>query len=96
MLKLLYGYGLDSDGTTLMLGRIAKRENKKTGKVEEYILKPIYPSSIKDAIRSLFKIKQREIIAEENLTFEEFFSKLEKIYEDFEKLLGNRVKDDIK
>lgn len=96
MLRLPYGYGLDADGTTLICGKVAQRLNKKTGQNEDYLTKVVYPSSIKGAIRHVFRVKTLELVSEHEYDIKTFLKELEALEKQFERFLGNTIKDEIK
>lgn len=96
MLKLPYGYGLDADGTTFILGKITSRVNKNTGEEETILTKTVYPDSVKSALRYIFKAKTRDMISEKDWDLPTFLKELEALEQRLERFLGNTVKDEIK
>ncbi len=62
MIHVIDDFVIDSDGTQYLMGKLAKRINKKTGVDEEFIRTPSYYSSFSQAILGVSRRMRIEAI----------------------------------
>lgn len=101
MIRLPDNFGIMADENQYIFGKVLTRKTNKiiggakTEVFEEYISQPSYFPSVESCIKKLLKIKQRELVAENELSLPETLRKFEMLQERFERLLKEVCKEDL-
>lgn len=94
MIRLPYNYGIDKNGESYIVGQIKTRKDKK-GNIVEFVSGNYYPTTIQRALKNILQEKQRELVAENDLTLQQAIIEFQKLQQQFKELLEKAIKEEI-
>lgn len=101
MIRLPDNYGIMADDAQYLFGKVLTRKTTKTVNgaktevFEEYISQPSYLQSVESCLKQMLKIKQRELVADNEMSLPEALRKFEMLQEKFGKLLKEVCKESL-
>ena len=90
-------YGIEAnENGGYVLGEIKKRGTESKNPGEEYFIGFCYPSSLKSCFKRILEIEYAKVINSQDFTIKEALLELEKLQNEFQKVLDENVKEELK